>query len=140
MPVSPNYIASADAFFSGFEPGPLAEHLSKHTPIPIPYQEPVDWARWATVAIGLLGFAITLKMLSSVFLNRWSWALGTVIVSLVMTSGYMFTRIRGTPYSGADGNWIAAGYQNQFGQEVHVVAFICTPLSSFCIVTSSQHY
>ncbi|EDR14302.1 oligosaccharyl transferase subunit OST3/OST6 family [Laccaria bicolor S238N-H82] len=111
-------------FSNGFEPGPLAEHLSKHTPIPIPYQEPIDWARWATFAIGILGFAITLRMISPVFLNRWSWALGTVLVSLVMTSGYMFTQIRSSPYSGADGNWIAAGYQNQFGQEVHVVAFI----------------
>lgn len=42
-----------------------------------------------------------------------------------MTSGYMFTRIRGSPYSGENGQWIASGYQNQFGQEVQVVAFIC---------------
>lgn len=38
----------------------------------------------------------------------------------------MFTRIRGAPYTGNDGSWIAGGYQNQFGQEVQVVALICT--------------
>lgn len=37
----------------------------------------------------------------------------------------MFTRIRGTPYVGHDGSWIAGGYQNQFGQEVQVVSIIC---------------
>ena len=42
-----------------------------------------------------------------------------------MTSGHMFTRIRGSPYTDGNGQWIAAGFQNQFGQEVHVVALIC---------------
>lgn len=43
-----------------------------------------------------------------------------------MTSGYMFTRIRGAPYTGPNGAWIAQGYQNQYGQEVQVVAMVCT--------------
>jgi hypothetical protein len=43
-----------------------------------------------------------------------------------MTSGYMFTRIRGAPYSGPNGAWIAQGYQNQYGQEVQVIAMVCT--------------
>lgn len=41
-----------------------------------------------------------------------------------MTSGYMFTRIRGTPFT-SGGSWIAPGYQNQYGQETQVVAAIC---------------
>jgi len=41
-----------------------------------------------------------------------------------MTAGYMFTRIRGAPYT-AGGSWIASGYQNQYGQETQVVAAIC---------------
>jgi hypothetical protein len=43
-----------------------------------------------------------------------------------MTSGFMFVRIRGMPFAGPDGNWIAQGYQNQYGQETQVVAMICT--------------
>lgn len=36
----------------------------------------------------------------------------------------MFVRIRGMPYS--DGaNWIAGGYQSQYGQETQVVALTC---------------
>lgn len=41
-----------------------------------------------------------------------------------MLGGFMFVRIRGMPYSDG-GNWIAAGYQNQFGQETQVIAMIC---------------
>ncbi len=38
----------------------------------------------------------------------------------------MFVRIRGMPYS--DGaNWIAGGYQSQYGQETQVVALTCKP-------------
>lgn len=49
----------------------------------------------------------------------------TVGISLVMTSGFMFVRIREMPFTGGDGNWIAAGYSNQYGQETQVVAMIC---------------
>ncbi|TFK42567.1 oligosaccharyl transferase subunit OST3/OST6 family [Crucibulum laeve] len=111
-------------FSTGFEPGPLAEHISKHTPIPVPYKDPIDWARWASMAVGGLGLLFVLRFISPILTNRWTWAVGTVVTSLIMTSGYMFTRIRNSPYSGGGGNWIAAGYQNQFGQEVQVVAFI----------------
>jgi hypothetical protein len=48
-----------------------------------------------------------------------------------MTSGYMFTRIRGAPYSGPNGAWIAQGYQNQYGQEVQVIAMVCTSSHTF---------
>ncbi|KAF8201821.1 oligosaccharyl transferase subunit OST3/OST6 family [Pholiota molesta] len=116
-------------FSEGFDAAPLASFLSKHTPIDIPYKEPVDWVRWITISIGVMSAALLLRFISPIVQNRWSWAVVTVITSLVMTSGYMFTRIRGVPYNGGDGNWIAAGYQNQFGQEVQVVAFIYGLLS-----------
>ncbi|KAF5380810.1 hypothetical protein D9615_003969 [Tricholomella constricta] len=111
-------------FSNGFDAGPLAESLSKHTPIPIPYRDPINWARYFTIATGVLGLLVTLRFISPIIQSRWTWALVTVAVSLVMTSGYMFTRIRGSPFIGNDGNWVAAGFQNQFGQEVSVVAGI----------------
>jgi oligosaccharyltransferase complex subunit gamma len=110
---------------SGFEAGPLADFLSKHTPIPIPYTDPFDWLRFMSIATTILATLLSIKFLSPVIQSRWTWAAGTVIVSLVMISGFMFTRIRGVPYTGGDGNWIAPGHQNQFGQEVQVVSFIC---------------
>jgi oligosaccharyltransferase complex subunit gamma len=121
-----NLYQQADKFmYRGFDAGALVDFLSKHTPIAIPYTEPVDWSRYITMATGLLSTLLAVKFLSSVTHNKWSWAAGTVIVSLVMISGFMFTRIRGVPYTGGNGNWIAQGYQNQFGQEVQVVSFIC---------------
>ncbi|KAJ7905510.1 hypothetical protein B0H14DRAFT_2660569 [Mycena olivaceomarginata] len=111
-------------FSHGFEAEPLAQHLSNHTPIPIPYTKPFDWARWTTFGAGLLAFAVTLRFISPVLQSRWTWAIGTILVSLVMTSGYMFTRIRGSPFVGQDGSWIAGGFQNQYGQEVQVIAVV----------------
>lgn len=128
-PASGNVSPVKYEFNDGFEAGPLAEFLSKYTPVTIPYSNPIDWARWITIAIGGLGSLLFISFISPLVQNRWTWAAATVVTSLVMISGYMFTRIRGSPYNGGDGNWIAAGYQNQFGQEVQVVAFIYGLLS-----------
>lgn len=110
---------------SGYEAGPLALQLSQHTPIPIPYKAPIDWARWATFAGGLLGFLSLIRFIAPILQNKWVWAIGTILTSLVMTSGYMFTQIRGVPYTGPNGQWIASGYQNMYGQEVQAISLIC---------------
>lgn len=109
---------------SGFEAGPLAEQLSSHTPVPIPYKAPIDWASWAVYAAFGLFFLVTLPLVAPFLQNRWVWAAGSIVTSLIMTSGYMFTRIRGMPMT-SGGQWIAAGYQSQYGQETQVVAAIC---------------
>ena len=109
---------------SGFDAAPLAQVVSRFTPIPIPYKEPVDWTRLAFIGMGALGFILLLQFISPLVQNKWSWAAITVVTMLVMTSGFMYSRIRNVPYTGPNG-WIAAGYQSQFGQEVHVIAFIC---------------
>ncbi|KAF8350694.1 dolichyl-diphosphooligosaccharide-protein glycotransferase [Amanita rubescens] len=111
-------------FPHGFEAKPLAEYISKHTPVPIPYREPIDWSRYLTFAVSSLSVLLVLRYIAPVLQNRWAWAVVTILTCLVMTSGFMFTRIRNAPYTGGDGNWIAGGYSNQFGQEVHVLAFI----------------
>ncbi|KAJ7046797.1 hypothetical protein C8F04DRAFT_1061785 [Mycena alexandri] len=111
-------------FSQGFDAEPLAQALSSHTPIRIPYSPPFDWARWTTVGAGLLTFAVLLRFIAPILQSRWTWAISTILVSLVMTSGYMFTRIRNSPWMGGDGSWIAGGFQNQFGQEVQVIAIV----------------
>ncbi|KAI9571533.1 hypothetical protein HD554DRAFT_203271 [Boletus coccyginus] len=128
-------------FSNGFEAGPLAEQLSVHTPIPIPYKAPIDWSKLGTI-ISLIPIVIlAFRFIRPVIHNRWIWAAGTVVVSLVMTSGFMFTRIRGVPYAGQDGSWIAGGYQNQFGQEVQVVSMIYGTLAaSFLMLTIVTPY
>lgn len=103
----------------------MAQHLSSHTPIPIPYTPPFDWARWTTVGAGILAFAVTLRFVAPILQSRWTWGIVSILTSLIMTSGFMFTRIRNTPFMGPDGGWIAGGYQNQFGQEVQVLSIVC---------------
>jgi len=119
----------------GFDALPLAEQLSIHTPIPIPYKAPIDWARWGTFGGLALLFVVTIRFIAPVLQNKWTWAVGTILTSLIMTSGYMFTRIRGTPFT-SGGSWIAPGYQNQYGQETQVVAAIYGLLAgSFLMLT-----
>lgn len=111
---------------SGYEAEPLAQQLSRHTPVPIPYKPPVDWMKYATIGATLLIAATLLRFISPFLKSRWVWAIGTVLTILTMTGGYMFVRIREMPYTGEGGQWIAGGYQNQFGQETQVVAMMCT--------------
>jgi oligosaccharyltransferase complex subunit gamma len=84
---------------------------------------------WGTLAFFSLSAALSIRFLAPVLNNRWTWAFITVLTSLVMTSGYMFTRIRGMPTVASDGSWIAHGFQTQYGQETTVIATICMWLS-----------
>lgn len=119
----------------GFDALPLAEQLSNHTPIPIPYKAPFDWARWGTFGALVLLFVVTIRFIAPILQNKWTWAVGTILTSMIMTSGYMFTRIRGSPFT-AGGSWIAPGYQSQYGQETQVVAAIYGLLAgSFLMLT-----
>ncbi|CDO71218.1 hypothetical protein BN946_scf184863.g13 [Trametes cinnabarina] len=128
-------------FANGFDAGPLAEQLSQFTPVPIPYKAPFDWARIGTAAGVLLIIASGIRVFLPVLRSRWLWAAGVVLTSLVMTSGFMFVRIRGMPHTGGNGQWIAPGYQNQFGQETQVVSFIYGLLSAaFLMLTLVTPY
>ncbi|PPQ99636.1 hypothetical protein CVT24_005214 [Panaeolus cyanescens] len=109
---------------SGIDPAPLAEFLSDHTPVAIPYKAPIDWRRYTTITLEVLAAAVLLRFLFPIINNRWTWAAGVVITCLAMTSGYMFSRIKNVPFNAPNGNWIALGHQNQFGQEVQAVAFL----------------
>lgn len=106
---------------SGFSAEPLAQQVSDLTPIPVPYSPPVDWVRWAAISGGVLVLGVALYLITTV----WIWAVGAIGTSLVMTSGFMFTRIRESPWVGHDGGWIARGWQDQFGTEVLMVVAIC---------------
>lgn len=104
---------------------PFAEASSKLTPIPIPYRDPIDYVKYGTMGSFAFTVAVALRFVAPLFQNKWLWAFGVIITSLIMTSGYMFTRIRNMPMTGGDGSWIANGYSNQYGQEVYIISFIC---------------
>jgi oligosaccharyltransferase complex subunit gamma len=121
------FLGVTKIFCSGWKPQPLAEELSKATPVPIPYSTPFAWDRWATIGAGVIALGVALRLGNgiTILLSIWPWAISTIFLSLVMTSGYMFTRIRESPWMGRDGGWVAPAPQNQFGREVQMVFAIC---------------
>lgn len=128
-------------FSGGFDPEPFAQYVSRHTPVPIPYSPPIDWMKYATIGATILLATTALRVISPLLKSRWIWAIGTVLTILTMTGGHMFVRIREMPYSGEGGQWIAAGYQNQFGQETQVVAMMYGLLSAaFLMLTMVAPY
>ncbi|KAJ7041799.1 hypothetical protein C8F04DRAFT_1078763 [Mycena alexandri] len=112
-------------FDYGFGPERLAQQLSDLTPIPVPYVPPFNWVRWAAISGSILVLGAALCFIAPV----WMWAFGTIFTSLVMTSGFMFTRIRESPWVGDDGGWIARGAHHQFGKEVPMVFAIYATLA-----------
>jgi oligosaccharyltransferase complex subunit gamma len=113
------------------------EGVNRYMPSPIPYTQPMNWAPVIGGVTFLLVTALAAPFVLPLLQNKWVWAMISVGTSLIMTSGLMFVRIRGNPYVavGRDGKaeWIASGFQNQFGMETHVVAFICRCIS-FAII------
>ncbi|KAJ7620180.1 hypothetical protein FB45DRAFT_839468 [Roridomyces roridus] len=91
MPPTQGPRASAEAydllnlrykFDNGFGAEPLAEFISKYTPIPIPYPEPFNWARWITIGVGIL----------SVVVGALRWI--AAVVSRCMISGFGLTGVQ----------------------------------------------
>ncbi|GJJ12135.1 hypothetical protein Clacol_006376 [Clathrus columnatus] len=118
---------------SGFDTGLIVEQLSRHTPVPIPYRAPPNYALIITTLVSLVSFAAVARFVLPFLLSRWTWAFITIGTMLVMTGGYMFVRIRGMPYVAGGSNGaiiIARGFQNQYGIEVQIIGFICECLLS----------
>lgn len=114
----------SDVICRGYDAQPFAEQVSSHTPVKVPYRAPIDWSKYGVLGATAVGLVALLRFIKPLLKSRWTWAIGTVFTVLTMTGGYMFVRIRGMPHSDGS-NWIAAGYQNQYGQETQVIAMIC---------------
>ena len=114
-------------FANGFDPAPLAEQLSHHTPIPIPYRAPINWGKIGTTIFFAASFLVFVRFLKPVLAGRLIWVIMTVIPSLAFMGGLMFVQIRGAPWEMQNGQWMAHGFSNQLGKEVQMVAIICEP-------------
>jgi oligosaccharyltransferase complex subunit gamma len=86
---------------------------------PIPYVvAPMVFA--FVLAIALMSY----QYLAPLFASRFLWAAMCIVAILVFTSGHMWNRIRGAPYSSGQG-FIAPGFSNQFVAETQIVAVLC---------------
>ena len=114
--------------YSGFDTEALIEQISRTTPVPIPYSPPPNYSAIITLGVGALSLILAVRYLTPIFTSRWTWAALVIGGSTIFTSGFMFVRIRGAPWvSNRNGQsqWMAGGYQNQYGMEVQVIAAIC---------------
>ncbi|KAI1812894.1 OST3/OST6 family protein [Poronia punctata] len=113
----------------------LVRHLPDR-PHP-PVYRPVNYVRWVVTTItglGLLGVVFKLSpYLLPIFQSRNIWAGLSLVGILLFTSGHMFNQIRKVPYVAGDGrggvSYFASGFQNQFGLETQIVAFMYGILS-----------
>ena len=104
------------------------------TPVPIPYSPPPNYGAIITIVLGALSLLLAARYFTPIFTSRWTWAALVIGASIIFTSGFMFVRIRGSPWvSNRNGQpqWMAGGYQSQYGMEVQVIGAIC--MSSFLI-------
>ncbi|KAF8682273.1 Acid phosphatase-like protein [Rhizoctonia solani] len=110
-----------------FDAATFAQKISEHTIVPVPYRAPPNYALIINIAsiivIGGLAAHFSYKYFGPIIFSRWTWAFVVVLTMLTFTSGHMFVKIRGMP-STMRGQWIAAGYQNQYGAEVSVIGGI----------------
>ncbi|CAE7206315.1 unnamed protein product [Rhizoctonia solani] len=110
-----------------FDASAFAKKISEHTVVPVPYRPPPNYGLMiniaSTIVIGGLVARFAYTYFGSVIFSRWTWALGVVLFMLTFISGHMFVKIRGMP-STMRGQWIAGGYQNQYGAEVTVIGGI----------------
>ncbi|WBW73027.1 oligosaccharyltransferase gamma subunit Ost3 [Schizosaccharomyces osmophilus] len=122
---------------SGVDADKLAALVLKETGkgAPIIYRQDPTKKYASLVSTVLCGAALffTRKILLKVFTSRKVWAAFSIITVITLSSGFMFTRIRFTPYSqrGENGEnlWLAGSQQYQFGAEVQVVSLIYTALT-----------
>ena len=114
-------------FSDGFDAAPLAAQLSHHTPIPIPYQAPINWGKIGSTVLFAASSLLLARFCKPVLTGRLIWIIATVVPSLAFMGGLMFVQIRGSPWEMANGQWMAQGYSNQFGKEVQMIAIICRP-------------
>ncbi|RYP77470.1 hypothetical protein DL769_003424 [Monosporascus sp. CRB-8-3] len=140
----PHAVANPEPLRYDFTSGPptaeqihawIARHLPDR-PHP-PVKRPVNWMGWAAaIVIGLATVGIFAKawpILLPIIQNRNLWAALSLIGILLFTSGHMFNQIRKVPYVTGDGRggitYFAGGFQNQFGLETQIIAFLYGLLS-----------
>ncbi|KAL1409080.1 oligosaccharyl transferase subunit ost3/OST6 [Vanrija albida] len=126
---------------SGLGLGSLHTWVKSTTPVHFDLYKPFNpiplIITLAAVAFtGYIGYAAW-DIILPIVTSRALWGIGTIILCLVFTSGYMWNKIKNAPYVqvAQDGrvSWIAGGYSNQLGLESQVVGALYGALA-LCVV------
>ncbi|ODV78754.1 gamma subunit of Oligosaccharyltransferase [Suhomyces tanzawaensis NRRL Y-17324] len=102
---------------------------------------PPDYTKIATFAFFTFTFVLLIrkyyKQVGQVFASRLLWSGLTIIAVLLLTSGYMFNQIRGTPYlreQGGKVEYFATSQQSQYGVETQILSFVYGLLSLLVVI------
>lgn len=103
--------------------------------------KPFDYAkagRFATSVVAiLLSLVVIWRVAGKVLTSKYTWALASLALILTFNGGYMFTQIRNSPYKGGN-EYVAGGFQEQFGAEVQIIAATCKLSSPLSYVRASS--
>jgi len=94
---------------------------------------PFNWSKLITTVTIILGVftfgTVAYPYIMPVIQNRNLWAVLSLIMVLMFTSGHMFNHIRKVPYVTGNGRggitYFAGGFSNQFGIETQIIAAVC---------------
>lgn len=94
---------------------------------------PFNWSKLITTITILIGVftlgTVAYPYILPVLQNRNLWALLSLIMVLMFTSGHMYNHIRKVPYVTGNGRggitYFAGGFSNQFGIETQIIAAVC---------------
>jgi len=79
----------------------------------------------------------------NILMNRRVWTTMSIIICLLMTSGFMWNQIRNPPFIAADPTtrqpvFFAGGFQNQHGIETQIVALLYSICSYAVVLLSTR--
>ena len=117
-------------FSDGFDAAPRRTTFPPHIPIPISRQAPIYWGKIGSTVLFAASSLLLARFCKPVPTGHLIWIITTVFPSLAFMGGLMFDQIRGSPWQMANGQWMAQGYSDQFGEEVLMIAIICRPTCS----------
>ncbi|KAI9294338.1 hypothetical protein K502DRAFT_317116 [Neoconidiobolus thromboides FSU 785] len=110
----------------------MIEFLNKYLTFKVFYSKPIDYQSLALKG-GIIASLATLAYLfaanvKQLLTSKRLWSAITLVFILSMSSGQMWNSIRQPAYSRMARNgaiqWYASGFQEQYGLESHVIAFI----------------
>ncbi|RKP10415.1 hypothetical protein THASP1DRAFT_12841 [Thamnocephalis sphaerospora] len=109
----------------------FAEFVRKVNGIEMTIYRPIDWVKRgitaAVIITSLVAFKLMFKHILVVIRSVRAWSSLTLVIILMMTSGFMWNQIRHPPYMGGSAShpeYIAPGFQTQFGVETQIMAVL----------------
>ncbi|KAG9292054.1 hypothetical protein G9A89_017954 [Geosiphon pyriformis] len=116
----------------GFGGENFASYLAIQLGTSVPVKRPPNYSLMMLISFFLIGalavFKLIFPTIQKAFQNKNTWAALSLVIILMMISGHMWNHIRTPPYitsTGGSINYVAAGFQSQYGLESQIVAILC---------------